>query len=189
MLLSVPYVFPSNLLWVSHHFLGLCFNLSAVLCVCVCVCVLVAQLCLTLCDLMDVAYHRILQARILEWVAILFSRGSDQPKDWTCVSHVTGRLFTVWATREAWICQFYFNSYIEHNHKNTNQFLKLRQPDTKRHLFIPLWVYLLTPVQIYYETHEIKPWGVVAPLLAWAPSKALSVSLGCILFLQVDPPK
>lgn len=50
----------------------------------------------------------------------------------------------------------------------------------------------MTPEQIYYETHEIKGWGAGGgggPLLAWAPSKALSVSLGCILFLQVDPPK
>ena len=42
-------------------------------------CVLVAQLCLTLCDLMDVAYHGILQARILEWVAIPFSRDLPDP--------------------------------------------------------------------------------------------------------------
>ena len=45
--------------------------------------------------------HGILQARILEWVAIPFSRGSSQPRDWTWVSHITGRFFTVWATREA----------------------------------------------------------------------------------------
>ena len=45
--------------------------------------------------------HRILQARILEWVAILFSRGSSQPRHWTWVSHIAGRFFTVWATREA----------------------------------------------------------------------------------------
>ena len=43
--------------------------------------------------------HGILQARILECVAISFSRGSSQPTDWTWVSCVAGRLFTVWATR------------------------------------------------------------------------------------------
>ena len=52
---------------------------------CVC-CVLVTQLCLTLCDPMDCSLpgsfvHGILQARILEWVAISFSRGSSQPRD------------------------------------------------------------------------------------------------------------
>ena len=53
--------------------------------------VLVAQLCLTLCDPMDCSppgssAHGILQARVLEWVAIPFSRGSSQPKDQTWVS-------------------------------------------------------------------------------------------------------
>ena len=45
--------------------------------------------------------HGIFQARLLEWVAISFSRGSSQPRDWTWVSCTAGRLFTVWATREA----------------------------------------------------------------------------------------
>ena len=44
--------------------------------------------------------HGILQARI-EWVAVSFSRGSSQPREWTQVSHIAGRLFTIWATREA----------------------------------------------------------------------------------------
>ena len=43
----------------------------------------------------------ILQARILEWVAILFSRVPPQPKDQTGVSCIAGRFFTIWATREA----------------------------------------------------------------------------------------
>ena len=43
----------------------------------------------------------ILQARILEWVAIPFSRGSSQPRDQTQVFHIAGRFFIIWATREA----------------------------------------------------------------------------------------
>ena len=43
--------------------------------------------------------HGILQARILEWVAISFSKGSSQPRDRIWVSCITGRLFTVWVTR------------------------------------------------------------------------------------------
>ena len=43
----------------------------------------------------------ILQARILEWVAMPSSRGSSQPRDWTQVSRIAGRFFTVWATRES----------------------------------------------------------------------------------------
>ena len=45
--------------------------------------------------------HEILQARILEWVAIPFFRGSSGPRDWTQVSCVAGKLFTIWAAREA----------------------------------------------------------------------------------------
>ena len=66
----------------------------------------VAQLCPTLRDPMDCglpgsSIHGILQARVLEWVAISFSRGSSQPRDWTRVSRIVGRHFTIWAIREA----------------------------------------------------------------------------------------
>ena len=44
--------------------------------------------------------HGILQARILEWVAISFSRGSCRPRDRTQVSHIAGRRFNLWATRD-----------------------------------------------------------------------------------------
>ena len=50
---------------------------------------------------MDYTVHGILQVRILEWVAFPFSRGSFQPRDWTQVSHIAGRFFTSWTTREA----------------------------------------------------------------------------------------
>ena len=45
--------------------------------------------------------HGILQARILEWVVIPFSRGPSQPRDWGQVSHTAGRFFTIWGTKEA----------------------------------------------------------------------------------------
>ena len=61
----------------------------------------VTQLCPTLCDPMDYTVHGILQAKILEWVAFPFSSGSSQPRDQTQVSHIAGRFFTSWATREA----------------------------------------------------------------------------------------
>ena len=68
--------------------------------------VLVSQ-CPTLCDPMDCippgsSVHGISQARILEWVAISFSRGSSPPRDGTWVSCIAGRVFTVWATRFLW---------------------------------------------------------------------------------------
>ena len=55
----------------------------------------------TLCDPMDFSVHGTLQARILEWVAFPFSRGSSQPRDRTQVSCIAGGFFTNWATREA----------------------------------------------------------------------------------------
>ena len=45
--------------------------------------------------------HGVFQARILAWLAISFFRVSSWPRDWTWVSLITGRFFTVWATREA----------------------------------------------------------------------------------------
>ena len=52
-------------------------------------------------DPMDYTVRGILKARILEWVAFPFSRGSSQPRDRTQVSHIAVRVFTSWATREA----------------------------------------------------------------------------------------
>ena len=45
--------------------------------------------------------HGILQARILKWVAVPFSRASSQPRDRTQIFRIAGRFFTSWATREA----------------------------------------------------------------------------------------
>ena len=61
----------------------------------------VAQSCPTPSDPMDHTVHGILQARILEWVAIPFSRGFSQPRGQTQVSRFAGRFFTSWTTREA----------------------------------------------------------------------------------------
>jgi len=63
----------------------------------------VAQSCLTLCNPMDCSLpgstvHGVFQARILEWIAISFSRGTSQTRDWTWVSRIVGRCFTVWGT-------------------------------------------------------------------------------------------
>ena len=75
-------------------------------CVCVCVC-LVAQSCLTLCDPMDCSLlgssvHGIFQARILEWIAISFSRASSRPTDRIHISCIAGGFFTHWAKTKWW---------------------------------------------------------------------------------------
>ena len=100
--------------------------------------VLVAQSCLTHCDLMDCSppgssVHGILQARRLNCVAIPFSRGPSQPKDWTQISCTAGSFFTVWATREAQIAEMRVKQPSSmspdtcHTQKST-KFLNLRYP-------------------------------------------------------------
>ena len=54
----------------------------------------VTQSCPTLCDSMDYIVHGIVQARILEWVAFPFAKGSSQPRDQTQFSLIAGRFFT-----------------------------------------------------------------------------------------------
>ena len=85
-------------------------------CVCVCVrahvCVLVAQLCPFLCDPIDCSLAGfsvcgILQARILEWVAVPFSRESSPPRNRSRVSLIAGRFFTVWVTRFLLLLQLF----------------------------------------------------------------------------------
>ena len=89
------------------------FNQTFILCMCVrggsvkCIsyCVLVTQSCPTLCDPTDCSppgssVRGILQVRILEWIAMSFSRGSSRLRDRTQVFGITGRFFTVWATWE-----------------------------------------------------------------------------------------
>ena len=73
----------------------------------------------TLCDHMDCSLpgsfiHGIFQARLLEWIAISFSRGSSQPRDWTRVSQIAGRHFTIWATREALYDHIWYNNSLKY---------------------------------------------------------------------------
>ena len=57
--------------------------------------------CPTLCNPMDYRVHEILQARILEWVSITFSRGSSQPRDGTQFSCIAGGFLDIWVKRKA----------------------------------------------------------------------------------------
>ena len=86
----------------GHDFIILGFNRALY----VCVCVLASQLCPTLCDPLDCSppgssVQGILQERILEWIAIPFSRESSCPRDWTQVSCIASRFFAIWATSKA----------------------------------------------------------------------------------------
>ena len=68
---------------------------------------------------MDYTVHGILKAKILEWVAFPFSRGSSQPWDQTQVSHIAGKFYTSWVTREDnW-----------QKNRNIDQWNKIKRPD------------------------------------------------------------
>ena len=77
--------------------------------------------------------HGIPQARILEWVAIPFSRGSSQRRDQTGVFCIAGRVFTVWATREAPLYQQYhkgitFDEWVKaDNYENNKSNINMHQ--------------------------------------------------------------
>ena len=103
------------------------------------VCVLVAQSYLTLCDPMDCSppgssVHGILQGRIMEWLAIPFSRRSPQPRNQTWVSHIAGRFVNIWATREA------------HGHVHTpifkrdNHKILLNSTEPSAQCFVAAWI-------------------------------------------------
>ena len=62
------------------------------------------------CSLPGFSIHGIFQARVLEWIAISFSRGSSWPRNWTGVSCIAGTHFTLWATREASL-----DTIVDHN--------------------------------------------------------------------------
>ena len=60
------------------------------------------------CSPLGSSVRGILQARMLEWIAMPSSMESSQPRDWTQVSHIAGRFFNVWANKEA---QEYWSRY------------------------------------------------------------------------------
>ena len=92
----------------------------------------------------------LLQARILEWATIPFSRGTSQPRDRTWVSHIAGRLFTVWVTREALISQV----------KEFSAFLCMGRCKSLDSLKSFLSYVLQLPwVRILCFSHPEPPWG------------------------------
>ena len=89
------------------------------------------------CRLPGSSVHGILQARILEWVAIAFSRGSSQCRDQTRVSHIAGRFFTVWAVK---VYSYSDKTKYFHNHKSWQTLNYLCWSAIRKYL---LWVSLL----------------------------------------------
>ena len=80
------------------------------------VCIFIVQSCQTLCDLMDysppdLSVRGIIQERILDWVAIAFSRESFHSRDQTQVFSIAGRFLTIWATSKASSLPLWFQNY------------------------------------------------------------------------------
>ena len=98
--LDLSYIAGGNIKWYSHYgFLELFDDLKKQHAVSIDIDIEVAQSCPTLCDPMDCglpgsSVHGIFQERVLEWVAISFSRRSSRPRDRTQVSRTVGRRFT-----------------------------------------------------------------------------------------------
>ena len=105
----------------------------------------VAQSCPTLCNPMDCSspgfsVHGILQARILEWVAISFSRGSSRPRDQTQVFCIAGRRFNIWATREAAL--FEIINKTHENRKNKHSIKPINTRNSQTIHFVSLFLAL-----------------------------------------------
>ena len=129
---------------------------------CVKVKVLVTQLCPTICDPMDYSLpgfsvQGILQARILEWVAISISRGSSWSKNQTWVSCITSRFFTIWAKLRnpvVWCSSTGFALFSQlvlwcHIHKNTIK--SLPRPMSRSFLRFLLGVLWFQILQVFYQ--------------------------------------
>ena len=140
----------------------------------------VSQSCPTLCDSMDWStpgfpVHGIFQARILEWVAISFSRRSSWPRDWTPVSHIAGRRFTIWATREV------VSSKMRVGHPTCyfSNFLVMR-PLKHQHLFSIL------PENVMMLSHHRTMYSVLFTLCHWL--RQLLRSRPCVFHHQEAKP-
>ena len=127
-------------------------------------CVLVIQSRLTLCDPTDCSLpgfsvHGILQAKILEWIAIPFSRGTSQPRYWTLVSCIAGRFYTVWATGKS-SCYIYFTHY----HSDS---LMLSQRLVPKIYYSPPGLFIIASASLHFH------WLPALPLLAVWPANFL----------------
>ena len=119
--------------------------------------------CPTLCDPMDCSLsgssiHGIFQARVLEWIAISFSRGSSRPRNRTRVSCIAGRRFTVWATREA--------SNLTYDH------LSLRN----RHRYVDTHVKVLLVYLCLCSVSTGDVWGLKLDLQGWVLKRILQTT-------------
>ena len=141
-----------------------------------CMLCLVAQLCLTLwphelCSPPGSSIHWIFWARLLEWVAMPSSRGSSQPKDRTQVSHIAGRFFTIWASKEAQTYVNYISNTHTHTHTHTTRaktpWTKKKQPFRGTILISQIRsLAFSSPLELLVSSHF--------PILSWSKERCFS---------------
>ena len=125
--------------------------------------------CQPLCDSMDCSLpgpslHGILQARVLEWVAISFSTGSSQPRDQTRVSCIPGRRFNLWATSRSLLIIFFILLF---SHSVMSDSL---QPHGLQHARLPVLHYLpeFAQTPIHWVAQMVKNLPAMLETRAWS---------------------
>ena len=108
------------------------------------------------CSLPGSSVHGILQAIVLEWIAIPFSRGSSQPRDQTWVFDIVGRFFALWVTREAPVNQWATHKKSFSTHVLIN---KHQVPNTVLPEYSTFWVSLR-----FFTFPSVS----IPPVLVWA---------------------
>ena len=126
-------------------------------------CCLVAHLCSTLCDPMNSSplgssVHGILQARIVEWVAISFSRGESRPRDQTHISCTGSWILYYWTTRE---------TQLKHIPKKIKNYKSQKMTDCYQK---EIWCFYLRG-QLHFPQHF------------WVPLQILKCQSPCLLIL------
>ena len=118
----------------------------------------VAQSCQTLCDPMDCSppgfsIHGILQARILDWVTISFSRGSSRPRDRTHVSHVGSRCFTLWKgnprKRVLYVCMWLIHFAVQEKQNIVKQLYSNKKKNLSSEFHM---AYIVTFIRLFSDT-------------------------------------
>ena len=114
----------------------------------------------------QIPVHEILQARILEWIAITFSRGSSQPRDWTLISCSADRFFTVWATGK---CQ------ISSHHRWVDRMISVRFQGKP---FNITWIQVYAPTNNAEEAEFEQFYEDLQDLLELTPKKDVLFIIG-----------
>ena len=123
----------------------------------------VAQSCLTLCNPMGYTVNWILQARILEWVAFPFSRGSSHLRDWAQVSHIAGGFFTVWAIRET---KTYQTQNLSLKAKST-VLVSWNSKSTREMVLLTFNQYILVEIHVIEERYTLQIWSKYGASCLW----------------------